>query len=247
MTAFSLKNYKAIIFDLDSTLTDTHRYPLRAAMWLLEKTVDDVDAVAEEYVSHLVANYRKGLKEIIEGAEYSAPYDVVKRAMRESLEAMNLAVDPGVVEEGTRLFRWLHVETSTAYPGTEELLTKLHESALLLGAVTNSFENHIQLILSKLNLLHFFKCIVDAGDVKAYKPMPQPFQQVIQCLGATAKDCLFVGDEFYADIVGATSLGIDAIWINNRNADLPQMLEKYGAQSQPRLVVDSIATLLDFL
>ena len=160
-------------------------YPLKASMWLLGKIRDDVETIADEYVHHLVVNYRKGIKEIVDGADYRKPYNIVKRAIQESLREMNLDIDPWLLEEGTRLFRWMHVENSTVRPGVEDLLQKLQGNGTRLGVVTNSFEKHLPLILTKLNLIDYFQCLVDSGDVSAFKPSPQPFQHALKCLGTT--------------------------------------------------------------
>jgi HAD superfamily hydrolase (TIGR01509 family) len=246
-SGFTLSRYKAIVFDLDSTLTDTQRYPLQASMWLLEKITDDVDSIGEEYLNHLIINYRKGIKEIVEGAEYRTPYDVVKQSIKESLYALNLEVDTHILEEATRLFRWLHVENSRVYPGVENLLVKLHSNGIRLGVITNSFEKHLYIILYKLKLHSYFKCLVDGGDVKTFKPSPAPFQHVLSCLDVSAQNALFVGDEFYADIYGSTSVGMDAVWVNNRGGDLEKAVSKYGEASRPLLVIESVADLDEYL
>ncbi len=246
-SGFRLSRYKAIVFDLDSTLTDTQRYPLQASMWLLEKITDDVDSIGEEYLNNLIINYRKGIKEIVEGAEYRTPYDVVKRAIMESLQAVDLEADSGLLEEATRLFRWLHVENSKVYPGVESLLLKLQGNGMQLGVITNSFEKHLHIILNKLKLTNFFQCLVDGGDVKTFKPSPAPFQHVLDCLEVSAHEALFVGDEYYADIFGATSVGMDAIWVNNRGGDLEKAVSKYGEASRPLKVIESVSELEAFL
>jgi HAD superfamily hydrolase (TIGR01549 family) len=247
LKSINLRSYKAVVFDLDSTLTDTHRYPLRASKWLLGHCVDDVDGIAREYISQLIANYRKGIDEIVAGAPYRTPFDIIKRAIRETLTSLDLPVDEGLIEEGTKLFRWLHVETSTAYPGVEELLTSLKERGKVLGSVTNSFENHIELVLSKLNLMHFFSCLVDGGDVKAYKPMPAPFEKVLECMSMKAEEVLYVGDEYYSDIVGASGVGMDAVWVNSRNASVDEAVSEYGESTRPILTIDSVEKLRQYL
>ncbi len=247
MTDFTLSRYCAILFDLDSTLIDTHRYPLRASMWILEKVTDDVESIADEYLVHLIRNYRKGIKEVAEGAEYRKPYNVVKQAIRDSMTEMNIDLDEGLLEEGTRLFRWLHIESSTTYPGVEELLITLKDNGKKLGVVSNAFEKDTHFILSKLNLLHYFQCMIDGGDVRAFKPMALPFKQAMACLGVSPNETLFVGDEYYADILGSTAIGIDAVWVNNRGVALNEMVEKYGASTCPILVVDSVAELIKYL
>ncbi len=247
MTGFTFSKYRAVIFDLDSTLTDTHRYPLRASMWLLEQCTDDLEGIADEYLNHLIANYRKGIREIVDGADYRRPFDVVKRAIAESLEEVGLSATNEVLEEGTKLFQWLHVETSTAYPGIEDFLEQLASIDMKLGVITNSFEKHLQLILSNLNLLHYFACLVDGGDVKAFKPMKKPFLRMIDCLGVDVAQILFVGDEYYADIVGATSVGMDAVWVNSRNVNLDDMIEKHGEPSRPLLMIRAVTELKEYL
>lgn len=247
MPGFTFDRYRAVIFDLDSTLTDTHSYPLRASMWLLEHCTDKPDVIAEEYLQHLILNYRRGIKEIVEGAPYRPPFDVVRRAMQESLISVGLDVSMAILEEGTKLFQWLHVESSTVYPGVEELLERLRSKGMELGIITNSFEKHLQLILSKLNLLHHFRCLVDGGDVKAFKPSKVPFLRVLDCLGTRVEETLFIGDEYYADIVGSTQLGMDAVWVNSRGVPLTHMLKKYGEESCPLLVIDSINQLREYL
>ncbi len=216
-------------------------------MWLLGKITDDVDSIAKEYLNHLVINYRRGIKEIVDGAEYRTPYDIVKRAIQESLKTMSLEVDSGLIEEATRLFRWLHVENSTIFPGVEEILKELQNLDVKLGVVTNSFEKHLELILSKLNLIDYFKCTVDGAVVHAFKPSPEPFQHALNCLGYGVRETLFIGDEYFADIVGATKLGIDAIWVNNRGGDLDRMIDKYSESSRPLMVVASVAELKKFI
>jgi len=216
-------------------------------MWLLEQCSDNVEEIAEDYVRYLVDNYRKGIREIVEGAPYRPPYDVVKRAMQESLDAVGLKVNPETLEEGAKLFRWLHVETSTSYPGIDRFLELLRNTGLLLGVITNSFEKHLQLILSKLNMLHFFKCLVDGGDVKAFKPMKEPFIRVLDCLGTKSDETLFIGDEYYADIVGSTSVGMDAIWVNSRSVKLEDMIDKYGENSRPLHIVQAVIELEEYL
>lgn len=216
-------------------------------MWLLEQCTDDVESIAEDYLNHLIDNYRNGIREIVEGAPYRPPYEVVKRAMMESLSEVGLEVSPETLEEGTKLFRWLHVETSTVYPGIEEFLIQLKALNLKLGVITNSFEKHLQLILSKLNLLHYFTCFVDGGDVKAFKPMKEPFLRMLDCLKVDVAQTLFIGDEYYADIVGATSLGMDAVWVNSRRVNLDEMIQKYGDVTRPILEIGAVVELKEYL
>jgi putative hydrolase of the HAD superfamily len=112
--------------------------------------------------------------------------------------------------------------------------------------ITNSFEGHADLILKKLGLHDFFEVVADGGKSKALKPMPQAFEYVLEQLAVKPSSALYVGDEYYADIFGATSLGIDAVWINSRNHSFDELVAKYGEKSQPKVVLSSIIGLVDY-
>ena len=116
-----------------------------------------------------------------------------------------------------------------------------------MGVVTNAFVNHIEPILTRLGLANFFQSFIDGAVVKAYKPSPEPFRHAMKDLTSEPATTLYVGDEYYADIVGATQLDIDAIWINGRGHSLEEMLSRHGEQSRPTLVVRSVDHLVELL
>ena len=247
MNSFSLRSYDAILFDLDSTLTDTQMYPLRASEWMLAKCTPDADEMLSSYLRELVTNYFSEIEEIVKGGPYKTPYQVVKGATRTALEDLQISVNETMLEEGTQYFKNLHIELSRVMPGTLPLLSNLKSSGIPMGVITNSFEGHAHIILDELNLADFIGVIVDGGDVKAFKPMREIFDYALSELGVFAENSLCVGDEFYADIVGASLIGMDAVWINLRERSLADSLEKYGNDIAPVLVLSSIAELQDYL
>jgi putative hydrolase of the HAD superfamily len=51
-------------------------------------------------------------------------------------------------------------------------------------------------------------------DVGFSKPHPEIFKIALSRFGIEARETLFVGDSWSADIVGAINVGISAIWLN---------------------------------
>ncbi|NHI82724.1 MAG: HAD family hydrolase [Candidatus Thorarchaeota archaeon] len=247
MNVSDLDSFKAILFDLDSTLTHTNHYPIRASELLLQRILKDPSEILEEYVTKLVQNYQQEIRSIVRGAAYKSPFYMIRDATKLALFSMKLEVEDKIIDEGTTVLKNLHIEMSELANGTLEILTRIRNLGIPMGVITNSFEGNAQIILRKLGVSGFFEVIVDGGVVKAFKPMPQPFQFAMTHLGSKPENTLFVGDEFVADIIGGKSIGLTCIWVNNRGLGLDNILAKYGSHFAPDLVVSSLSEVLRFL
>jgi len=247
LKSLNIDEFKAVVFDLDSTLIDTHRYPMVASEWLMKRSNVDIEHDGEIYVRTLVSMYFKAIEETVLGAPFVTPIDIIKNAMTKSLEVLGYKVDHVLVEEATQRFKALHVELATPYPGVSELLSKLENCGLKLGVLTNSFEGDTEIILAKWDLLQHFNAIVDCGKVRAYKPMPQPFEEILSILNTAPSETLYVGDEYYADMVGGKRQSLVTIWINHRENSLDDLIVKYGSENTPDYVTKTIAEFADML
>lgn len=65
---------------------------------------------------------------------------------------------------------------------------------------------------SKHNLLDYFDHITTSTDTGVRKPNKQIFLNAIDIANSQPSDILFVGDNWEADIIGAHSAGLKAIW-----------------------------------
>jgi 5'-nucleotidase len=247
LKSLNIDEFKAVVFDLDSTLMDTHRYPMVASQWLMKHTNVDIDIHGEMYVRNVVSMYFKAIEETVSGAPYVPPFDIIKNAMGKSLEVLGYSADDALVEQATERFRALHIELATPYPGVPELLSKLENCGLDLGILTNSFEGNAELILEKWDLRRHFKAIVDCGTVRAFKPMPQLFQELLSRIEAAPSETLFVGDEYYADMVGGKRQSLVTLWINHHDNSIEDLIVKYGPENTPDYVTKSISEFADML
>lgn len=247
LNSFNIDEFKAVIFDLDSTLMDTHRYPLVASEWLMKNSNVDTDIHRESYLRNLISRYFKAIEAIADGAPFRPPFDIVKTAMSNSLKDIGYNADPDIVEEATQRFRSLHIELSTPFPGVPELLSNLESRGIRQGILTNGFVGNSRVILDNSKLRHHFKAIVDCGDVQAYKPMPELFERTLALLDVTPSEALFVGDEYYADMVGGKGLQLTTVWINHREESLDELVAKYGPENTPDYVTKTISEFAEML
>jgi 2-haloalkanoic acid dehalogenase type II len=247
LNSLNIDEFKAVIFDLDSTLMDTHRYPLVASEWLMKNSNVDVDEYGESYLRNLISRYFKAIEAIAEGAPFRPPFNIVKAAMKNSLEDIGFNADSDIVEEATQRFRSLHIELSTPFPGVPELLSNLESRGIRQGILTNGFVGNSRVILDNSKLRHHFEAVVDCGDVQAYKPMPELFERTLALLDVTPSETVFVGDEYYADMVGAKRLQITTVWINHRENSLDELITKYGPENTPDYVTKTIAEFAELL
>ena len=247
LEALNINEFKAVVFDLDSTLFDTHRYPMVASEWLLSHSNVDVDKHGESYVRNLVTRYFKAIEECVSGSLFVPPFDIIKTAMSKSLEDIGYTPDPILVEQATQRFRSLHIELSTPNPGVPELLSTLTNRGLKLGILTNSFAGNAKIILDNWDLGNFFNAIIDCGNVRAYKPMLEPFEAILSLIDVAPSETLFVGDEYYADMVGAKKAALTTVWINHRGNSLEDLVQKYGPEYTPDYVTKSITEFAEML
>ncbi len=247
LNSLNIDEFEAVIFDLDSTLMNTHHYPLVASEWLMKNSSVDTDIHRESYLRNLISRYFNAIEAIAEGAPFQFPFNIVKAAMGNSLEDIGFDADPDIVEEATQRFRSLHIELATPFPGVPELLSNLESRGIKQGILTNSFVGNASVILDNSKLRHHFKAIVDCGEVQAYKPMPELFERTLALLDATPSETVFVGDEYYADMVGAKRLQFTTIWINSREESLEELVAKYGPENTPDYVTKTISDFAEML
>ena len=242
-----VQEFNAIVFDLDSTLLNTHRYPFVASKWLLERSNVVSEEQSETFLKNLVTRYFRSIQEIVDGAPFRTPFEIVRTAMGNSLRDINCEVNPSLLEEATQRFKALHLELSEPYPGVLDMLINLQTRGIKIGVLSNSFEGHAVMLLEKLKLRSYIHAVVDCGMVKAFKPMRSIFERVLNDLGVAPSTTLFVGDEYYADMVGAKKVNLKTVWINNRNYSIEDMIAKYGPSSAPDYVTSSISEFAQML
>lgn len=63
----------------------------------------------------------------------------------------------------------------------------------------------------------YFKYAINAADINSAKPEKALFDEITRQAQTTPSDCLYIGDDFNIDILGAHSSGWHSIWLNREN------------------------------
>jgi HAD superfamily hydrolase (TIGR01549 family) len=103
--------------------------------------------------------------------------------------------------------------TSLPLPGAADAITALRRSGYRLGIITNR-SRAIYAEMHHLGLDHHFDFYLTGGQLNAYKPSKEIFENMLAFTGTTAGEVLYVGDNYYADVQGARNAGLQSILLN---------------------------------
>jgi len=92
-----------------------------------------------------------------------------------------------------------------------------------LHIITNGFRKVQARKLESSNIRHFFETITDSQAVGVKKPDPRIFEHALQVAKAVRSESLMIGDNFEADILGASKLGLKTICFNYHKATIPNI------------------------
>ena len=94
-----------------------------------------------------------------------------------------------------------------------EMLQALKDSGFTLGVVSNRTHSFLE-ELETLGIQGYFDCAFAAGELNSWKPEPEIFLHVLRHLGIEAHETIYVGDNYYADIVGAQRAGLQPVLLD---------------------------------
>jgi HAD superfamily hydrolase (TIGR01662 family) len=82
-----------------------------------------------------------------------------------------------------------------------------------IGLLTNR-ENSVRSQLEIMGISEFFNVAITAGETGMLKPSPLLFQYAAERMQVDPKDVVYVGDNYYTDIAGAVTAGLEAVLID---------------------------------
>ena len=88
-----------------------------------------------------------------------------------------------------------------------ETLVQLKEAGYLMAVLSNRDKPFID-VLENHKISEFFDFSMAGGEVNSYKPEPGLFEHALKRSKLTAQEAMYVGDNYFADIVGARRAGL---------------------------------------
>ncbi len=113
-----------------------------------------------------------------------------------------------------------------AVDGAVKALTELSRSYRLVVATNAQASNsrQIRAALGRVGLAEHITEIFTMHELNSRKPQPQFFQNLERQLGQSRESLVMIGDEFAADISGASQAGWRSIWLNPLKKAAPGLL-----------------------
>lgn len=219
---------RAVIFDLDNTLTDFMKMKERAIQAAAFAMYDmGLPLTAEETYRRIYEIYDR------EGIEYQSVFDHLLRDLYGH-------VPPSILAAGIIAYRKARDSTLVLYPHVKLTLMELMRRGLRLAVLSDAPSVQAWQRIHHLALQHVFEHVITFDDTGQRKPAPEPFRKVMNLLELSPEEVIMVGDWPDRDMRGASALGIRTVYA--RYGDTKDT-QRSGADFE----IDDAIELLDIL
>jgi phosphoglycolate phosphatase len=204
-----MRNYSAIVFDLDGTLIDSQiDYQKMSDMIKEILTINELPELLED---------RRKVYRVIQGGEltlleFGLPKERVKDTLLEMEKVMN----------SIELEALSSIEVK---PNAHKTLQTLKDLGFKLGIATRGHNEYAYQAMKKTGLYEYFIQVVARNDVTYPKPDPRHLLHVIELLKAKPEETLFIGDTT-TDLRTAKAAHVDFIGYNRGESWVQRLLDE---------------------
>lgn len=207
-----MERIKAIGFDLFNTLVTVDPQSLARALDRLVQSLGEQGL--EVQGDGFKEAYRRQARRFLEATRATGRETHNRFWVAAALEDMGHRVEPEdprvdrAVEDYFKAFS----SKCKLLPGTMDALRRLG-GRFPLGLLSNfTHAPAAWNILEELALRPLFQAILISGEMGYRKPHPSVFQRLLQAMGVSAQELLYVGDDPGPDVYGALEAGIQPVW-----------------------------------
>lgn len=218
-----INKYEHIFFDLDRTLWDFELNSKKVLIDIfsefdLSKCVDDKNTFINKYkvINEDLWNLYRDNKLTKEELRWRRFADTLMHFGKN---------DENKAKEIGEYYVYHSPRQTALFPYSEDILKYL-STKYQLHIITNGFEEvqHIKLNLSKID--HYFNHVVLSERVGVKKPHPYIFKKAMQLANSKPINSLMIGDDWYADIYGASRVGMDSVYFNPNKIEHNNAIQK---------------------
>lgn len=209
-----MKKIKNIFFDLDHTLWDFDKNSDLTFFKILQKNNIKID-VNKFLIEYHPIN-RKYWDMYRENRVSKS--DLRFFRLSDTFNKLNYKVDDDIINKLAIDYIEHLSDFNNLIPDTflvlEELKLKYN-----MHIITNGFKEVQRRKLEKSKLIHYFNTVTISEDVGVKKPDKLIFEHAIFSAKAKIENSIMIGDNYHADILGASALGMRAIYFNFHKTD----------------------------
>ena len=210
------KNFKAVLFDVDETLFDR----MLAQKAVLALIVQQLPQVFSGYApERVLAAFLKSDQIYTDLFNNGAPSEG-SRDRRSKLFLQLLGIDEKYTAKITEFYLRDYPGVKAHVEGAVPVIKQLSQK-YQLGVVSNGYTDVQYRKLEAMGLRDLFSCIVLSEEFGIRKPDPRIFHQAALLLHMQPQECLYVGDSYINDVIGAKNAGMQACWLNRESVTVP--------------------------
>ena len=205
--------YKHLFFDLDHTLWDFERNSSESLTEIYHNaslTEHGVSSMESFIQSFLQINTR--LWEDFDKGKLHHGY-IRENRFKMVFAELGIACPPHHIEIGESYLNTLPTKKHLL-EGALNALLHAKSAGYRMHIVTNGFTDIQAKKIASSGISHFFENVVTFESANAKKPDPGIFAYALQKAEASAEECIMIGDNWVADIMGAKQFGLDTIYYN---------------------------------
>tara|TARA_B110000046_G_scaffold79181_1_gene87213 strand:- start:712 stop:1398 length:687 start_codon:yes stop_codon:yes gene_type:complete len=228
-----MKNIKHIFFDLDHTLWNFEKNSALTFKFLLDKYNITIDL--QKFLKvYMPINF--SLWNLYRDDKITKEY-LRHNRLKSTFEKLNIKIDSGLIDKISNDYVKHLPDNNFLLPNAISVLDYLFQK-YKLHIITNGFTEVQNTKISNSNLSKYFTCIIDSETVGVKKPHSKIFNYAYNISKAAYKnECLMIGDNYQADVMGALNNGFKAIHLNSNN-------ESYHENS---LIISDLISLKEIL
>ena len=208
-----MKNIRHIFFDLDNTLWD-HRnnaYLTLKEIYKRENVQEKYNLGFEDFHREYFTINERLWAQIRDGEidkEYLRKHRFYDSFLFFGIDDFDLAQ----VFEQNFLDEILNY--NDLVEGAFELLEYLSEKGYTLHILSNGFKEVTYRKCELSGIQNYFKTITSADELNVRKPQPEIYEYALKKANAKKEESIMIGDDWIADVEGALSFGIDAVFFD---------------------------------
>lgn len=235
---FDLAKVKGIIFDYGGTI-DSNGMHWAEVIWQAYENYN-IPVTKEQFRDAYVYGERTlGKNPIVEPHHNFLEMLRIKTKLQfDRLVANNyLTYDLHNQQNSDKIAQWCYQYAQNAIRNTVDILTELQKKYPLV--LVSNFYGNIQAVLKDFKIDHYFPVIIESAVVGIRKPDPAIFELGIKETGFPAENCVVIGDSYDKDIIPATQIGCQTIWLKSTGW-LP-----YSGEEKADVIMEDFSLLRD--
>ncbi len=206
-----------IFFDLDHTLWDFDKNSVLAFDKIFRNDFPLVDT--DHFISHYVPINQACWK--LFQVDAISHEELRYRRLKESFDAISFEISDQQIDQISEDYIKFLPDFNHLFEDAHDVLNYLRER-YELHIITNGFAEVQFRKMASSNLTPYFKTITNSEMAGAKKPNPIIFEHALDKARAMKSESIMIGDSMDADVIGALDFGMQAIFFNPNQIEVPQ-------------------------